>query len=126
MAYHAHFSLFVHFSRHDGEGIQQQLASPPLLNIQLLWNYLDGRPKHHPFKTIRKNMASIGQAIDAAAFVAKEILHNVTHEFYHCYHSDGAREVPPKFVFLVLKYYLHHAISTDSYVIGFFCGLVTN
>ncbi len=42
------------------------------------------------------------------------------------YRSDGAREVPPNVVYLILKYYLRLAISTDSYVIGFFCGLVPN
>ncbi len=73
MAYHAPFSLvFIRFSHPDGGGIQQQL----------LWNYnyLIGRLKHHPLKTLHENMASIGQAIDAATFVAKEILDNVTHE----------------------------------------------
>jgi hypothetical protein len=70
MAYHAPFSLFIHFSHPDGGGIQQQL----------LWNYLVGRLKHSPLKTLRENFATIGQAIDAAAFVAKEILDNVTHE----------------------------------------------
>jgi hypothetical protein len=77
MAYHAPFSLFIHFSHPDGGGIQQQL----------LWIYLVGRLKNHPLKTLRDNMASIGQAIDAAAFVAKAILDNVTHELVESFLS---------------------------------------
>jgi hypothetical protein len=45
---------------------------------------------------------------------------------YQPHRSDGAREVPPEVVFLFLEYYLHLALSTDSYVIGFFYGLVPN
>ncbi len=42
------------------------------------------------------------------------------------YRSAGARKVPPEVVFLILEYYLRLALSTDSYAIGFFCGLVPN
>ncbi len=64
--------------------------SPELNPIELLWNYLVGKLKHYPLNTLRANMASIGQSTDAPAYVAKEILDNVTHGliekfFIHCY-----------------------------------------
>ena len=64
--------------------------SPELNPIELLWNYLVQKLKHYLMQTLHENMASIGQTMDAAAFVAKEILDGTAHKlvgnfFIHCY-----------------------------------------
>jgi hypothetical protein len=64
--------------------------SPELNPIELVWSYLVSKLKTYPLTTMRENMRASGCSTDAVAYVAREILDGVSHEFVwkcfkHCY-----------------------------------------